>query len=80
MVSEAMAWKPIHSAPRNGTLVKVRESTWPHTYFVKWWTRLRIEEDEWGDYEPGWYEYFPDNDEDGDDIVAPELWWDESGK
>jgi hypothetical protein len=71
-----LPWKSIEDgAPRNGAVVKVRQDGWP-PYFVKYWTPALLAEKEWVDAEHGWYEYFPDDDEDGDELVDPTMWFD----
>lgn len=70
-----MSWKNIETAPRDGRILQVRSDDWPDNFWVRFWTKSALEEEGW-EHEPGWYEYFPESDEDGDEIVEPALWYD----
>lgn len=71
-----MSWKMIADCDlRNGQVVRVREEGW-EPYFAKYWSPALLAKEEWEDAEHGWYQFFPERDEDGDVLVHPTMWFD----
>jgi hypothetical protein len=73
-------WKPIDTAPRDGSRINARDSD-GCIFYCRWWSREHLanwdgasKPEEW---EQGWYDYIGENGEDGETEVFPEFWFDE---
>ena len=67
-------WQPIESAPRDGTVVWLKDADFD-AYLGRWWTKQQLEELDGNplNFRPGWFSYEGENGEDGEE-GSPVLW------